>query len=594
MNSNFLRQISNRSFGIDTRSLAAFRIGLGILFLCDLCARIQYLIAFHTDDGIMPRTAIDELNYTWSFSLLNVFQSSLYHYIFFFVSALIAFSLIIGYRTQLSTLLAWIALISIQNDNLLVLQVGDTFFRQLLLFGIFLPLGASYSIDNFLKDHLHPMYKQKILTCATVVLILQICFLYFFAALLQDSTLWWPKFEAVYLSFQLEQFVTPFGAWFRENIPKVLFKPATAFIYILELMALPLFILPFPIIRFFTAIALVFTNIILFICMDFGLFPLINIISLFVFIPSFFWDSLTRKIIKRQKGTIIYYDADCLFCFNMVRALKFILFLPGIPIEEAQKHINANRIMENYNSWVLRTKNKRYLTGFDAIIEVTKLSITFSFTLPLLFLFSVIGVGDKTYKFVANNRNRLGPLTKPYFSLRPNSYVTNTPIQLFVLSIILIIGFWNVSNLPGHQFSFPNYLKPIVYMLRIDQKWAMFNPKPPHYSKWYVMIGQLRDGTEVDTWNNTIGNVSFKKPRNVSSNYKTERWRQYLWNLSKQKYKNHQLNLANYLCLNWNNGIENESYQLVTHQIYFIEESISVEYRNEPKPTLFFKHHCFK
>ena len=46
-----------RRFGIDTRSLAAFRISLGLLILADLALRSRNLRAFYTDFGVLPRSA---------------------------------------------------------------------------------------------------------------------------------------------------------------------------------------------------------------------------------------------------------------------------------------------------------------------------------------------------------------------------------------------------------------------------------------------------------------------------------------------------------------------------------------------------------
>ena len=42
-------------FGIDTRSLAVFRIGLALTILLDLVLRAQDLGAHYTDAGVLPR-----------------------------------------------------------------------------------------------------------------------------------------------------------------------------------------------------------------------------------------------------------------------------------------------------------------------------------------------------------------------------------------------------------------------------------------------------------------------------------------------------------------------------------------------------------
>ena len=47
-------------FGIDTRSLAVFRIGLALAILADLLIKAPDLIAFYTDDGVLPRALLAE------------------------------------------------------------------------------------------------------------------------------------------------------------------------------------------------------------------------------------------------------------------------------------------------------------------------------------------------------------------------------------------------------------------------------------------------------------------------------------------------------------------------------------------------------
>src|SRR5690349_12104298 len=49
--------VAARLFGVDLRSLAAFRIAAGIAVLVDLLLRARFLTAFYTDRGVLPRFA---------------------------------------------------------------------------------------------------------------------------------------------------------------------------------------------------------------------------------------------------------------------------------------------------------------------------------------------------------------------------------------------------------------------------------------------------------------------------------------------------------------------------------------------------------
>ena len=42
----------------DLRSLAAFRIGLGLLIIADLAMRSTFIFQHYTDQGVLPRYAV--------------------------------------------------------------------------------------------------------------------------------------------------------------------------------------------------------------------------------------------------------------------------------------------------------------------------------------------------------------------------------------------------------------------------------------------------------------------------------------------------------------------------------------------------------
>ncbi|NIP85312.1 MAG: hypothetical protein GTO03_07040, partial [Planctomycetales bacterium] len=123
-------------FGIDLRSLAAFRIGMGLLLLSDLFCRGQQIAAHYTDLGVLPRGARiaiydmgDQtgLRYWWS---LHMFSGEyLLQLLLFVVAAVFAGWLLIGYRTRLATIASWILLISLASRNPMLLDGGDVLLQ---------------------------------------------------------------------------------------------------------------------------------------------------------------------------------------------------------------------------------------------------------------------------------------------------------------------------------------------------------------------------------------------------------------------------------------------------------------------------------
>ena len=141
------------SFGIDLRSLALFRVALGIFILADLAVRAADLAVFYTDSGVLPRgVLIDHFKSFWNFSVplidfsYNVsihlasgnvwFQAAL-----FLIAAFFAVMLIFGFHTRTAVCVSWFLLVSLQVRNPLVTQGGDVLFRMLLFWSMFLPLG---------------------------------------------------------------------------------------------------------------------------------------------------------------------------------------------------------------------------------------------------------------------------------------------------------------------------------------------------------------------------------------------------------------------------------------------------------------------
>jgi hypothetical protein len=136
-------------FALDTRSLALFRIGLGLLVVIDATGRFSDLTVFYPTLGAVPRALVDELrgdSVPLSPYLLNgsaPFAGSLLT-----LHPLAGLCLLAGYRTRLATAVAWLLTFSIQHRNLLVENFGDLVLRLLLFWSLFLPLAERASLDR--------------------------------------------------------------------------------------------------------------------------------------------------------------------------------------------------------------------------------------------------------------------------------------------------------------------------------------------------------------------------------------------------------------------------------------------------------------
>jgi hypothetical protein len=197
---------------------------------------------------------------------------------------------LIGFVTQLSTLICLISVVIVQDANAQILQGGDVLLRLLLFWSLFLPLGRMWSLDApFIKTKGPSLHWTTSL--ATWVLTLQICFVYWFAALLKSDPLWTQNGNALFYALNIEHFTTPFGLYLRQ-FPDLL-RVITLGTPWLELAGPCLLFIPFyrdacrlAAVALFMGFHLMGMEALLRI----GLFPWVCAAAWLVFIPGSFWD----------------------------------------------------------------------------------------------------------------------------------------------------------------------------------------------------------------------------------------------------------------------------------------------------------------
>src|SRR6185436_3744016 len=87
-------------FGIDRRSLACFRIGLGLLLLWDLYGRAKTLRMHYTGEGVFPRELAAALRPDSVFFRVFLLSDEVaVQAALFWLFALVALLLVLGWRT---------------------------------------------------------------------------------------------------------------------------------------------------------------------------------------------------------------------------------------------------------------------------------------------------------------------------------------------------------------------------------------------------------------------------------------------------------------------------------------------------------------
>lgn len=278
-------------FGVDLRSLALLRIGLGLLLLVDIALRAQFLEAHYSDFGLFPRSLAAAFHGPWALSLHMANGACWFQAGLFFIQCVFALGLTVGYYSRLCGLVSFVLLVSLHYRNPMILTGADNLLLALLFWGLFLPLGARCSLDAVQTPNPRPG-SSRYLSVASGAILIQVMSLYLFTALLKTGEVWWPEGTAVYYALHLDQLATPFGVWLRQ-FPELL-QALSYLVLSLEYAAPILAFIPIatPAVRGLVLAALAAMHLGFWLCLEIGFFPFASLVSLTVLIPTVLWDRL--------------------------------------------------------------------------------------------------------------------------------------------------------------------------------------------------------------------------------------------------------------------------------------------------------------
>jgi hypothetical protein len=173
------------AFALDLRSLALFRITLGICAGADLIRRLALINPFYADWGPVPREAVFRFGDPWTISLHFLGGGWELQTFLVWVGIVCAAGLAAGYRTRLCAVVSWVLLSSLHARDPLILSEGDALLRILLFWSMFLPVNGRLSLDRALN--VAPALPLRYVSIASAALTLQICAVYWVAAARQPS-----------------------------------------------------------------------------------------------------------------------------------------------------------------------------------------------------------------------------------------------------------------------------------------------------------------------------------------------------------------------------------------------------------------------
>ncbi len=430
---------------------------------------------------------------------------------------------------------------------------------------------------------------------ATVAVIFQVLFLYFFTALLKTGAPWRFPFEAAQYTLEIQHFATPLGLWFKELSPVL--PLATAYVLFVEFIGPLLVLLPFfwPITRIVGVLMLASLHVAFMLLMHIGLFPLIDFMSLSLLIPSAIWVALARRKQQSKAAQVImYYDEDCGFCLKMCLILREWLLPETVKILPAQPYDHIYPIMEKENSWVIADGQGNTYTHWHAMAFLFTQNWL---TKPIGWLMKFppfMWLGNRIYHWVANNRGTMGEITARVLPARPLKLKPTLIGQVLALVILCIVFVFNLSTLKGWSNLRIAPVDTISRILRIDQKWSMFAPKPLTISLYPQVEGKLRNGETVNLYKLTETDADWVAPEYMYPLYDGYRSRKYFDRIRSYKNNAPRSGFGHHHCKTWNAKAKNRSEQLGILTLHYVSLQTNTEGKpKERRRKLSWQHWCY-
>ncbi|WP_009963552.1 HTTM domain-containing protein [Verrucomicrobium spinosum] len=306
----FLRKIARglgEAFALDLRSLALFRISLGLLILVDVGIAITNVEAFYSDEGVLPRQVLQERLWEssaqWS---LHALQGGVgFEKLLLTAQLLAGVGLVAGWRTRWMNFLCWVLACSLETRNPLVSNGADAVMRLLLFWSLFLPLGGWWSCEaSRRKRQGGDAMPVRWVSFPAVCWVMQVGFVYVFSAVMKDRGAWYLEGTALQTALHLDLFALPAGVWLREHAE--LCRWLTRGTVWLELVGPFLLLLTgrWPALRGVLCLAFILFHLGIGLCMNIGAFPWMMITAWLALLPGSWWDRFGTGTRGNTKGAL--------------------------------------------------------------------------------------------------------------------------------------------------------------------------------------------------------------------------------------------------------------------------------------------------
>ena len=442
----------HRFTALDLRSLALFRLALGLALIGTLLSLFTAVPLWFGDAGLLPRSAGLTLPGFASHNLTLITGNVWALRGLLLLALLAALAVVVGYRTRTSLLIATLLLFSFVTRNPLASLPHELLLVGIGLWSLPLPLAMRWSLDATLAQT-HDAAVSDVRRGGLIGLMWSLQWLWLALAALLGLV----------------------------DSPHLLSLLATGML--LAAIALRAVLLPGSALRWISPL-LAAIGVPLLLSLR-GAPPLVAVFALMAllpWLPTALWAVLQRRHARRPPVQI-FYDGECRFCHRACRVLQDMLILPPqSKVMRAQDHPRALALMKAQNTWVVIDHEGRATLHWLAGVTLVQHSAWLRWLAPLLALPPIRQAGDLLYKQVVRHRGLIGSLLGRLAAPNAPAPASGLALMLITLQCLVPIQSPTALSATSQGFAFTAFITP---------------PAMPTPGQWIAAVeetpGQFRD-----------------------------------------------------------------------------------------------------
>lgn len=528
---------------VDPRSLGVCRILLGLLVFGDVARRYKDLDTYYTNLGwLTNHFSLFKPMSSQVFSIYHAFSTPGEVRVLFFVHCLVNVLFLVGYRTRLTQLLAWILLSSLNSRNIIIENGGFVMLTLLLMWSWFLPLGQRFSVDSWLRswrtrretslddlnDRSRPVLPvSPVVSLAITAIILQWAVNYFLNFVHKDGATWRDG-SAIYYFVQQSRLLHAPGVWLREHTPYFMLAALTHATLVIEVAIAFLWVSPaFPkVARMLAWVLGVGLHLGILAFATLGPFVWIMMIPYAMFIPREVWEWTRARMRRGRNRLVLFLDAESPLSLGIGRvvkrldALELIRFAPAASAKVASKLAVA----PDGGSGPSRPP----VSGRAALDEVVlalpwprwcgrvALALGGGWALDACLgrMLRARGAWARRLGLDLPQGPEQSPPSRGVLALRRRGRALGSVVLVFLLAVCTSQVLLENRAVPVWMkpTSRPEWITEMVVYGRMFQGWSMFAPDPPREDGWVVVDGRTADGRKLDPLTGEAPNFSLSLP----------------------------------------------------------------------------------